>query len=81
VSTKHFCEECGKEISLKGNDYCASQAVFGRTAGNEDGWKVTFSIRREYSGSDEDLCAQCVLAVLDEAMDALGLKRGNPVSR
>jgi hypothetical protein len=68
VSTKHFCEKCGKEINMKGNDYMASLILFGRTSGREDGWRITFDIRREYDGKPTDLCAKCVTEIIEQAM-------------
>jgi hypothetical protein len=71
MSKKHFCDKCGAEIDLPGNDYGTSQVVFARTLGHEDGWRVNWQIRREYEGNNTDLCRRCTFALIKHAVEAL----------
>jgi hypothetical protein len=66
MSTKHYCNECKREIHLPGNG--RSQTTYGRSPGKEDGWKIEFQIHREYNGGRDDLCVDCCVKIMKSAI-------------
>jgi hypothetical protein len=75
MSTSHYCDECGDEILLIGNQF--HDVVYGRNPGREDGWHVYFRVYREYNGNTgDDLCRKCVQKIVTNSISFMNEKAG-----
>lgn len=70
MSTKLFCDLCGNEVSLAGNNYSSSNAIFARSGElRYDGWLMVVTIRKKTSGKAADLCRNCRIDLMKRGME------------
>jgi hypothetical protein len=69
MSTKYYCDKCGKQIPLKGNQ--KNETLYGRSPMKEDGWQIEFNVHREYNGGSDDLCKLCCVEIIKGAVSHL----------